>query len=205
MTPRNSAENAAVTRDSIVALAVERGSMDGLEGITIGKLAAELGMSKAGVVGQFGSKEAIQLAAVAEAVEIYRREIWDRASSAPPGIERLRAIAEAWIDYLERDVFPGGCFMTAAAAEFDDRPGPVRDAVAEALLLWDRVLRGEAELAVADGGLPIGTDPGQVAFEMNAIAMGVNQARRLRRDPSAAGRGRDAFSRLLSGGRAGPA
>ena len=197
MTPRNSAENAAVTRESIVALAVERGSIDGLEGITIGKLAAELGMSKAGVVGQFGSKEAIQLAAVAEAVEIYRREIWDRSSSAPPGIKRLRAIADAWIDYLERDVFPGGCFMTAAAAEFDDRPGPVHDAVDEALLLWDRVLRREAELAVADGGLPIGTDPGQVAFEMNAIAMGVNQARRLRRDPEAGARGRAAFARLL--------
>ena len=197
MSPRNSAEGAAVTRESIVSLAVERGSIDGLEGITIGTLASELGMSKAGVVGRFGSKEALQLAAVAEAVEIYRREIWDRASSSPPGIARLRTIASEWISYLERDVFPGGCFMTAAAAEFDGRPGAVHDAIDDALGLWDRVLRNEAAIALADGELPAGTDPAQVAFEMNAIAMGVNQARQLRADRQAGRRGREAFARLL--------
>lgn len=197
MSPRNSAAGAAATREAIVAEAVDRASVEGLEGITIGKLAASLGMSKAGVVGKFGSKEAIQLAAVDSAVTVYRREIWDRAASSPPGIERLRAIAEAWMSYLERDVFPGGCFMTAVSTEFDDRPGPVRDAILAALDLWDSVLAREAEIAVAAGDLPTGTDPAGIAFDMNGIAMATNQAHRLRRDPGAGDRGRAAMKRLL--------
>jgi len=197
MSPRNTVEGAAATRDSIVAEAVDRASLEGLEGITIGKLASSLGMSKAGVVGRFGSKQAIQLAAVEAAVAIYRREIWDRASAAPEGIERLRAIAAAWMSYLERDVFPGGCFMTAASTELDDRPGPVRDAVLAALDLWDSVLAREAEVAVAAGDLPAGTDPAAIAFAMNGIAMATNQAHRLRRDPGAGDRGRAQMKRLI--------
>lgn len=197
MSPRSSVEGAAATRAAIVAEAVHRGSTDGLEGITIGKLASSLGMSKAGVIGQFGSKEAIQLAAVEEAVAIYRREIWERAASEREGIERLRAIAVAWMSYLERDVFPGGCFMTAASTEFDDRPGEVRDAIVAALDLWDSVLTHEASVAVAVGDLPAGTDPADIAFAMNGIAMAVNQDHRLRRDPAACDRGRAAMKRLL--------
>jgi AcrR family transcriptional regulator len=197
MSPRNSAAGAAATREAIVAEAVGRASIEGLEGITIGKLAASLGMSKAGVVGGFGDKEAIQLAAVAAAVEIYRREIWDPAEAADPGIARLRAIAEAWMSYLERDVFPGGCFMTAVSVEFDDRPGPVRDAILAALDRWDSVLAHEAKAAVAAGDLPADTDPTAIAFAMNGIAMATNQAHRLRRDPAAGDRGRAAMERLL--------
>lgn len=200
MSPRNSAEGAAITRENIVAAAVARGSVEGLEGITIGKLAASLRMSKAGVIGHFGNKEALQLAALDQATRTFRAEVWDPVADRPEGIVRLRAVARAWLGHLEGDTFPGGCFLTAASTEFDGRPGPVRDAVDSALSLWERVLAHEARLAVAAGDLPAGTDPKQVAFEMNAIAMAVNQARQLRRDPQAIARGRRAMARLLASG-----
>ncbi|CAN5647004.1 TetR/AcrR family transcriptional regulator [soil metagenome] len=152
-------------------------------------------MSKAGVVGQFGSKEALQLATVDAAAEIYRQTIWEPAVRKPEGIARLRAIARLWIDYLEEDVFPGGCFLTAAAAEFDGRPCLVRDRIARTQVLWERVLAREARVAIEASDL-VG-DPAQVAFEMNAVAMAVNQARQLRADKQAGKRGRTAMKRIL--------
>ena len=199
MSPRSSAEGAARTRQSIVDEAVDRASVEGLEGITIGKLASSLRMSKAGVVGQFGSKEALQLATLDSAIATFRAEVWEPAARRPEGLARLRAIARAWISYLERDVFSGGCFMTAAATEFDGRPGPVRDRIAETWRLWHRVLAREAEVAIGGGELPPGTDAAQVAFEMNAVAMAVNEARQLRSDANAARRGRRAMARILAG------
>src|SRR3712207_6256551 len=97
-------------------------------------------MSKAGVIGHFGSKEALQLAALEQAVAIFTREVWDRAASEERGLPRLRAIADAWVSYLQRDVFPGGCFLTAASCEWDGRDGPVRDRVVGTMDLWLSVL-----------------------------------------------------------------
>jgi AcrR family transcriptional regulator len=198
VSPRNTAEGATITRENIVAAAVERGSVDGLEGITIGKLATSLRMSKAGVIGHFGNKEALQLAALDQATRTFRAEVWDPVAARPEGIVRLRAVARAWLSHLQGDTFPGGCFLTAASTEFDGRPGPVRDAVESALALWERVLAHDARVATAAGDLPAGTDPRQIAFEMNAVAMGVNQARQLRRDPQAITRGRRAMARVLA-------
>ena len=197
MSPRSSADEAARTRSAIVGEVVARASVEGLEGITIGTLAGSLGMSKAGVVGPFGSKEEMQLAALAEAAEIFRREVWEPASGHEPGVERLEAIGEAWISYLERDVFPGGCFMTAAAAEFDGRPGRVKAAVEGALSRWNAVIEADVRAAVAAGDLPPETEPEQVSFELNAVAMAVNQARQLRADQRAGVRGRAAIARIL--------
>ncbi len=197
MSPRSSADGARATREAILGESVDRASVEGLEGITIGKLASTLRMSKAGVIGQFGSKEALQLATLEAAFKIYREAIWEPAARKPEGVARLRAIARSWIAYLEADVFPGGCFLTAAAAEFDGRPGAVRDRVAEAQVLWERVLAREARLAIEAGELE--GDPAQVAFEMNAVAMAVNQARQLRADKQAGKRGRAAMARILGG------
>ena len=197
MSPRNTVQGAAETRETILTEAVARGSVDGLEGITIGKLATSLRMSKAGVIGHFGNKEALQLAALDAAVRTFRTEVWEPVAERPEGITRLRAIARAWIAHLEGDAFPGGCFLTAAAAEFDGRPGPVRDAVAATLTLWERTLAQEVRAAVDAGDLPADSDPIQLAFEMNGIAMAVNQGRQLRGDGLAAKRGRAAMKRLL--------
>ncbi len=197
MSPRSSAAVASENRAAIVEEVVARASVEGLEGITIGTLASTLGMSKAGVVGPFGSKEELQLAALAGASEIFRREVWERAADAAPGLPRLRAIAEEWISYLERGVFPGGCFLTAAAAEFDGRPGRVRDAVDSTLRLWGKVLEAEVRAAIEAGEMPAGTDPEQVSFEMSAVAMATNQALQLRADPGAGDRGRRAMARVL--------
>lgn len=197
MSPRSSAADASRTRAAIVDEVVARASVEGLEGITIGTLAQSLGMSKAGVIGPFGSKEELQLAALDGAIAIYRREIWDRAAGSEPGLPRLLAIAEEWISYLERDVFPGGCFLTAASCEFDGRPGRVKDAVDGALRLWSAVLEAEVRTAMEAGEMPAETTPEQVSFEMNAVAMAVNQARQLRADDAAGERGRRAMARIL--------
>jgi AcrR family transcriptional regulator len=199
---RRSAADAARTRAAILDRSVAVASVEGLGGLTIGRLAADLEMSKAGVLGHFGTKEELQLEALGAAREIYRREVWEPARDAAPGRARLLAIADAWLSYLARDVFPGGCFVTAASCEFDDRPGRVRDALAATHAQWMAVLAKEARAAIAAGELPRGTDPEDIAFGLNAIAMGVNQARHLLRDDDATQRGWRAMRALLGAPRA---
>jgi AcrR family transcriptional regulator len=197
--PRSSAADAARTRAAIVERAVEVASVEGLEGVTIGRLARDLDMSKAGVVGGFGSKEALQLAALERAVEIFRHEVVDPGLAEAEGLPRLRAYGDAWIDYLRRDVFPGGCFLTSASSEFDGRSGPVRDVVDDALDLWRRALEGEAAIAIEAGDLPRDTDPADVAFAMLGAALALNQSRQLHRDRRATDRARRLMARALAG------
>ena len=167
-------------------------STEGLEGLTIGRLAEDVGMSKSGVIGHFQTKEGLQLAALDHAGDVFRREVVEPARAAPPGEERLRAIADRWISYLERRVFPGGCFFAAATMEFDDRPGPVRDRLREGQAAWQSYIARHAELA----GHP---DPRQVAFEMYAVILGTNATFQLLGDPRVFDRARAAVARLLGG------
>ena len=185
MSPRNSVAEAGRTRSSILDRAVQVSSVEGLEGVTIGRLAGDLAMSKSGVIGHFGTKEALQLATLEEALGVFRREVWERVSDVDSGLPRLLALCDAWTSYLEREVFPGGCFLTAAAAEFDGREGPVRDAVADALALWYRVLDAEVRTAIEAGDLPAGTEPAAIALQLNALAMAANQAFQLLGDREA--------------------
>jgi AcrR family transcriptional regulator len=199
MSPRHSAAAARDTRDAILTRAVDVASLEGLEGLTIGRLAADLRMSKAGVIGQFGSKEALQLATLQQAIERFRGEVWQPVAEIGPGLRRLQAVFDAWISYLERDVFPGGCFLTAASSEFDGRSGPVRDAIAQAMSRWSATLEADADAAREAGQLPADIEPAQVAFELAALALGVNQARQLHRDAHAGDRARSAARRILAG------
>jgi AcrR family transcriptional regulator len=196
--PRRTAAQARNTRDTIVGRAMDVASLEGLEGITIGGLATDLRMSKAGVIGHFGSKEALQLAALDAASEVFRREVWERAAEARPGRERLEAICDAWVDYLAHGTFPGGCFLTAAATEFDGREGPVRDAVNETLALWNRVLEREVTTAMDDGDLPRDSDPADIAFAVLGAALALNQAVQLHRDAKAADRARRLMAAALA-------
>lgn len=198
MSPRRSVAEARRTRDGLLERGLRIASVDGLEGLTIGRLATELGMSKSGVLGHFGTKENLQLGVVETAATVFAREVTGPAvRSTRPGMPRLLTMCAAWVSYLERGVFPGGCFFTAAAVEFDDRGGPVRDAIAALDDMWLRGLHRQVRRAMADGDLPPTTDPDQVVFELTGQMLALNHALRLVGDRTAGDRTRRAMSRLL--------
>jgi AcrR family transcriptional regulator len=174
-------------------------SLDGLEGLTIGRLAADLEMSKSGVLGHFGSKQALQLSALHRAIAVFAQEVWESTAGAPDGRARLLAVCDAWISYLESGVFGGGCLLTAAALEFDGRPGPVRDAIADALGRWYKLLEMQARVAVQLGELPAGSDPAAIVFQIASLAMGANQALQLFGDRAAGQTARRAMKAVLAG------
>ncbi len=184
---------AARTRSAILDHAVDRASVDGLEGLTIGGLASELQMSKSGLFAHFGSKEDLQLAVVRHAAERFAEEVVVPAQHVPAGAERLHAYCQRYLDYLEHKVFAGGCFWAAAGCEFDDRPGAVRDAIAGGVRAWLAELEHQARLA----GSP---RPAEVAFEVYSIGLGANTCTRLLHDEHAFARTRVAMERLLDAG-----
>ncbi|MEV4188282.1 TetR/AcrR family transcriptional regulator [Streptosporangium canum] len=200
MSPRKSAAETATTRTRIIECALALASTDGLEGLTIGRLATDLGMSKAGVIGHFGTKEALQLATLDAAVQAFRLRVPARVVGARPGAERLARVFEEWVGYMQDDEAPGGCFLTSVATEFDGRPGPVRDAVLAALSDWSAYVTGEIRAAVEAGELPAETDVDQLVFELNGVALAADQATQLHRDPSVPSRARRAIGRLLTPG-----
>ncbi|MEU9211477.1 TetR/AcrR family transcriptional regulator [Streptomyces sp. NPDC048415] len=197
MSPRKSVAEAAATRDRIIESALALASAEGLEGLTIGRLAAVLEMSKAGVIGHFGSKEALQLAVLDAAVELFRLRVPARAVGARSGTERLARAFDEWIDYMAEGEAHGGCFLTSVASEFDGRPGPVRDAVLDALAAWSAYVATELNTAVETRELPERTDVDQLVFELNGVALAANQSIQLHRDPQAPTRARRAIARLL--------
>lgn len=173
------------TRQSILERAVDLASLEGLEGLTIGRLADELGMSKSGLFAHFGSKEELQLATVEAASQRYIREIFAPALQAPRGYPRLLAICDSWLSYIRRGVFPGGCFFAAASFEFDSRPGPVRELVRKLMNEWIGALEKAIRMAQEEGHLDPEVDPSQLAFELNALFFGANFAFYLRDDRQA--------------------
>lgn len=188
MSPRRSAADARLTRLRLVTRAVDLASVEGLEGVSVGRLASAEGMSKSGVVRHFASKQELQLQTLAHANERFVATVWAPVADRPAGRERLLAICASWTGYLAGDTFPGGCFLTAAATEFDGRPGPVRAAVAAALRAWLRVLERDVRIAVRTGELAADTDPRGLAYELNALALAANQARQLLGDDAAPAR-----------------
>lgn len=179
------------TRAAILDRAVDLASVDGLEGLTIGRLAAELGMSKSGLFAHFGSKQELQLATVEAAAAHFRRAVIVSAAAAPEGAPRLAALADAYLAQLDSDSYSGGCFWVATSAEFDDRPGPVRDAIAAALDAWLGVLERQARLAGME-------EPDRVAFELYALVMGANSRFRLCGDRRVFTQVRASINRLLA-------
>ena len=177
--PRRSLADVAQSRASAVEAAVDLASVEGLEGITIGRLAGELDMSKSGLIGRFGDKEALQRAVLRAAIERFTEAVWMPASTSEPGLPRLEAIVEAWIGYLRADVFPGGCFVTTASVEYDARSGPLHDDVADAVKRWLGVLEADARHAQDAGDLPADRDPADVAYELHSLASGGSVAGRL--------------------------
>jgi AcrR family transcriptional regulator len=183
--PRRSAAEAAGTRDAIIRRAADIGSVEGLEGITIGRLAADLEMSKAGVIGHFGTKEQLQLSTLAFAADLFREQVWEPSEDLAPGLERLLAICEAWTRCAAEPFLSGGCFIAATTFEFDEREGRVHDELERVVGRWRKTLVQEISRAIADGDLPASLDPDQAAFSLEALAAGMNPARRLYGDSAA--------------------
>lgn len=182
---------ASTTRQTILERSVNLASAEGLEGLTIGRLASELRMSKSGLFAHFGSKQELQLATIDAAAGRFYEEVIAPAQQASQGATRLRAYCELYLDYLEREVFAGGCFWAAAAAEFDDRPGAVRDAVQAGVRAW----LGELERHATIAGR---RDAAELAFEIYALGLGANACSRLLADKRAFARARAAIERRLS-------
>jgi AcrR family transcriptional regulator len=181
--PRRSAAAVAETRSEVTQAAVERASVEGLEGLTIGGLAGEAQMRKSSVFSLFGSKEELQLAALDAAVEQFTDEVWGPVAAERPGLTRLLTLCDSWLGYHERGVMPGGCFLTTATVEYDARPGPLHEAVARTMKRWFGVLEREVATAIDAGELPPDTKPRDVAFQLNALAAAASYGFQLSRDP----------------------
>ncbi|MEU6775163.1 TetR/AcrR family transcriptional regulator [Streptomyces sp. NPDC046759] len=166
------------TRKAITRHAADVASLEGLSGLSIGRLATDLGLSKSGVQTLFGTKEKLQLATVEAAREAFLDEVVGPALTSPPGAERLRSLTEHWIAYASAPLFPGGCFWAASLPDFDSRPGPVRDALAQQRRDWLALLAGEFRRAVETGQIAE-ADAELAAFQIDAVLLGTNTALRL--------------------------
>ena len=173
-------------------------SAEGLEGLSIGRLATELQMSKTGIFAHFGSKEQLQLATVEAAKQIFLEQVVQPSLTHPRGIPRLRAMLENWIGYVERIVFRGGCFFAAASAEFDSRPGRVRYEIASLTKAWLLGLQDEIAFARSLKQLKTDADPVQIAFELHAYVQEANWAFKLFNDKSAFSHARQAIARCIT-------
>ncbi len=173
------------TRAAILDTALKLASRDGLDGLTIGTLAEATGLSKSGLFAHFGSREELQLAVLAHGEALFGEKVMQPALAEPRGVPRLRALFSHWINWTDSGELPGGCVMLGAAAEYDDRPGPVRDALVRGQRAWTEVLKKAARLALEEGHLRPDTDVEQFVFECFGIALSFHHYRRLLGDARA--------------------
>lgn len=183
------------SRRTVLNRAVDVASVRGLDGLSFGALAADVGVSKAGIQTLFGSKQALQIAVIERARELFADAVIVPARAAPRGLERLRALLDGWIRYAEDPLFEGGCFWSANLATFDSQPGPVRDALFASQSAWVAALAEELRHAAERG--EIGQlDVDATAFELDALLLATNVALRAG-DAEATPRLRHIIGRLL--------
>jgi AcrR family transcriptional regulator len=187
------------SRAAVLERSVQLASRDGLEGLTIGGLAADLQVHKSSVFALFGSKQELQLATLAAARAILIDQVVVPGLASEQGVARLESIGEAWWDYLGSDVFAGGCFLCAASTEMDGRPGAVRDAVAAVMREWIAVLSANVKAAITAGELRPNVDAEAKAFRLNALGMAANWQRQLLHDSSGIEHARAAWKAELAG------
>jgi AcrR family transcriptional regulator len=170
------------TRAGILDAAVAIASVEGLEGLSIGSLAQRSGVSKSGLFAHFGSKQELQLATIEAARERFVQAVVEPALETPPGIGRVWHLSDRWLGYAQAEVFPGGCFFAQTSAEFDSRPGPVRDLIAEVMGSWMRLIAGSIREAQEAREVTSASDCRQLAFTLNAIGFGANSEFQLHGD-----------------------
>jgi AcrR family transcriptional regulator len=188
----------AETRAAILQQAVAIAAVDGLEGLSIGRLAGAAGLSKSGLFAHFGSKEALQRAVLEAVVEDFRASVILPALREPTGLERLKELFTGWIDWAAAERKSGGCPLLGAAIELDDKPGELRDYLVEQQHAWLDCIARIAAKAVDQKQFRRDVDVTQFAFDFNSIGLGFNFAYRLLDDADAARRARRAFERLVA-------
>jgi len=186
------------TRAAILDAALTQASETGFESLTIGSLAQRTGLSKSGLFAHFGSREELQVAAIEAAGARFTETVFLPALKARRGLPRIRALFERWLDWAARSGLTYGCPMQAAAVEFDDRPGPVRDVVLEHFSRLDRELHRAVELAVTERHFRHDLDVGQFVFEMMGMIFAYHHSARMLRSADAESWARAAFERLVA-------
>jgi AcrR family transcriptional regulator len=186
------------TRAAILDAALKIASKLGLEGLTIGSLADATGMSKSGLFAHFGSREDLQLAVLEHAAQLYGNRVFLPALKIERGLPRLRALFAQWLEWTLSSGLPGGCIMISAAAEYDDRPGPIRDAVIANQRRGMAIEEKAVRLAIEEGHLRADTDAEQIAFEMLGIVLASHNHRRLLSDGESKKRALTAFEQLVA-------
>jgi AcrR family transcriptional regulator len=185
------------SRSAILGAAARLATAEGIEGLSIGRLADEVGMSKSGLFAHFGSKEDLQLATVETASSIFASQVTAPAASAPTGRERLRRLIDGYLRYVQVETFPGGCFFASVLAEVDMRPGPIRDRMVEFLGDWLAELEETVRAAQAEGAIDPAEDPAQLTFEIEAALFLANAQYVIARDATPLERARRAIERHL--------
>jgi AcrR family transcriptional regulator len=185
------------TRETILLHALKLATRVGFEGLTIGRLADDLKLSKSGLFAHFGSKESLQVKVLELASRRFVDEVVKPALTAPRGVRRVRALFERWLAWETSPGLPGGCPFNAAATELDDRPGPARDFVVRSQKDWLETIANTARTAVQEGDFDADLDAEQFAHELQSIMLGYAHASRLMKDPKARARTERAFEALL--------
>jgi AcrR family transcriptional regulator len=186
------------TRARIIDDAIRLASVEGLGGLTIGRLAERTGMSKSGLFAHFESRESVELAVLGEAINRFRDEVILPALREPRGEPRIRALIERWHAWSnDHSAMPGGCLLLQASVELDDRPGPAQQLVSDAIRQWSETLRRAASIAVDEGHFRDDLDPALFAFQLQGIILASHQAERLLRVPGSAARMRRAVDALI--------
>lgn len=186
-----------LTRASILSMALELASREGLEGLTIGSLAERMSMSKSGVFAHFGSREDLQI----EVLKLYNyqfeQEVFYPSLAAPRGLPRLQSLFTRWVDRVSQEI-AAGCIYISGAVEYDDRPGPIRDQLVAMVQAWQGALQRAASQAMSEGQLSAASDPRQLVFETYGLVLALHHDARFMQNLDAVQRAQRGFQRLLA-------
>jgi AcrR family transcriptional regulator len=193
--PRSDGEQ---SRAAILREAAQLATVEGIDGLSIGRLARAVGMSKSGLIGHFGTKQELQLATIETATAIFAEEVVEPARTRATGMERLETLADRFLDHVERQVFPGGCFFASVLQEMDTHPGPVRDRAMQFMVDWTGELETAVRDAQAEGAIVPAEDAGQLTFEVDSYLLMANAMFVSTQEPASLERARVAIRRRLA-------
>lgn len=195
--PAKGVQKGQQTKAAIVDAALALASQVGLEGLSIGAIAEVMQMSKSGVFAHFGSREELQISVVREYHERFEREVFYSALKQPRGLPRLQSLFDHWMRQTSAEI-DSGCIYISGAVEFDDRPGPVRDALVETVNKWQAAIHRAVDIAIAEQHLRADADAAQMAFEIHGLILALHYEARFLRNPQGLQRARQGFANILA-------